>query len=95
METGAIKEHQRADASHAQFQVTDGRLIRIVEEVRYCVNGILVECGTMADHIEKAKGGGGPGDAAPSDKEEIEPMEAEPEEDPSEDMGSANLVHSN
>ena len=31
------------------------------------MDGILTECGTMADHIEEAMGGGEPGDAAPGD----------------------------
>ena len=63
------------------------------------MDGILAKCGTIADHIEEAMGRGGPGDAAPSDEEEIEPREAEPEEqleeDPSEGLGSTSLVHLN
>ena len=35
------------------------------------MDGIMAECVTMADHIEEAMGGGGPGDAAPSDEEEL------------------------
>ena len=58
------------------------------------MDGILAKCGTIADHIEEAMGRGGPGDAAPSDEEEIDPMEAEPEEDHSVDMGSASSTHS-
>ena len=58
-------------------------------------DGILAECETMADYIEEVMGRGGTGDAAPSDKEEIELIEAEGETDPSEDMGSVSSVHSN
>ena len=60
-------------------------------------DGILAECKTMADYIEEVMGRGGTGDAAPSDKEEIEHMEVdakdEAEEDPSKEMGFVSSVH--
>ena len=73
LEARILEERQRANTSHTQFQTTDGRLIRIVEEVRNCVDGIMAECATMADRIEEAMGGGGPGDVASSDEVEMDP----------------------
>ena len=45
LETRVLEERQRADASHAQLQVIDGRLVQIVEEVRDRVDSIMAECG--------------------------------------------------
>ena len=49
VETRVLEECQRADASQAHVQAIDGRLIRIVKEVRDHVDSILAECGIMAD----------------------------------------------
>ena len=93
MEVRVLEEHQRTDASHSQFQATEERLIRIVEEVGNLVNGIMAECVTMADRLEGALLGDGPGDAAPVVEVEMEPMEEDPEKDPSEAVWSSSLVH--
>ena len=89
LEARVLEERQKTDASHAQFQATSGRLIRIVKERGNRVDGIMTECVTMADRIEEAMGGGEFDDAAPIIQEEIEPME----EDLSEDVESTSSVH--
>ena len=42
LEVRVFEERQRADVSHAQFQATEGRLIRIVEEAGNHVDGIML-----------------------------------------------------
>ena len=93
LEARVLEERQRADASHAQFQETEGRLIWIVEETGNRVDGIMVKCVTMANRLEEALLGNGTGEAAPVVKVEIEPMEEDPEEDLSEVVGSTSSVH--
>ena len=44
-----------------------------MEEVRARVECSSEECGTVTAHIDEAIGGGGPGDAASIDEEEIGP----------------------
>ena len=55
LETRVLEERQRADASHAQIQATDGRLIRIVEEMR--PRGWY--SGEVWDHSRSHRGGHG------------------------------------
>ena len=97
LEVRVLEERQRADASHAQYQETEGRLIQIVQEVGNRADGIMAECGVMYDRIEEALLGDVPGEAAPAGKVEIAPieedLEEEPKENPSEAVGSSSSVH--
>ena len=89
LEVRVLEERQRADASYAQFQETEGCLIQVVQEARNRVDSIMVECVTMTKRLEEALLGDVPGEATLDEEEVVEPIN----EDPSEAVGSSSSVH--
>ena len=97
LEVRVLEKCQRADAPRAQFQETEGHLIRIVQEAGNQVDGIMVKCVTMADRLKEALFGDILGETVPIEKVEVEPIEEDPEknpeEDPSEPVGSSSSIN--